>query len=107
MKACNELGIDGATVSILTPLPKTPIYDKMKQEGRLLTEDWAYYNGKTKVAFSPENMTSEELFEGYMWFWRRFYSMSSIFKRLTVSKTNIVHNLIINIGYKLSLSGYR
>jgi radical SAM superfamily enzyme YgiQ (UPF0313 family) len=103
LNACNDLGIDGATVSILTPLPGTPIYDQMKREGRLLTQDWSYYNGKTKVAFRPKNMTAEELFEGYMWFRKKFYSIPSIIKRLIVSRTNVLHNLIINIGYKLSL----
>lgn len=46
LDSCEELGIDGVTVSILTPLPKTPIYTKMELENRLLTEDWSYYNGK-------------------------------------------------------------
>lgn len=103
LNTCNELGIDGVTVSILTPLPRTPIYDQLKSEGRLLTENWTHYNGKTRVAFVPRNMTPEELFEGYMWFRKSFYSCGSIFKRMMVSKVNIFHNLIMNLGYKLSL----
>ena len=103
MEACNKLGIDGVTVSILTPLPKTPLYDQFKKENRLLSTDWSYFNGKTRVAFKPKNMTSEELFEGYMWFRREFYSMKSIIKRLLISKTNIVHNFIVNLGYKFSV----
>lgn len=101
--ACNELGIDGVTVSILTPLPRTPIYEQMKNEGRLKTTDWTYYNGKTRVAFKPKNMTGDELYEGYIWFRRQFYSVKSIWKRLWVSKTNILYNLIMNLGYKLSM----
>ncbi|MDT8719327.1 radical SAM protein [Clostridium sp. 19966] len=107
LEACNELGIDGVTVSILTPLPKTPIYAKLKEENRLLTEDWSYYNGKTRVAFQPKNMTEEELFQGYMWFRKHFYSFKSIYKRMKKSRANTVYNLAINIGYKLSLSGTR
>lgn len=105
LEACNELGIDGVTVSILTPLPKTPLYEQFKNEGRLITSDWAYYNGKTRVAFEPKNMTQQELFDGYMWFRKEFYSIKSIIKRLSVSKTNIVHNFIVNLGYKLSIKG--
>ncbi|MBC8061177.1 MAG: B12-binding domain-containing radical SAM protein [Clostridiaceae bacterium] len=105
LDTCNYLGIDGVTVSILTPLPKTPVYDEFKVEGRLITFDWEYYNGKTRVAFTPKNMTAKELFDGYMWFRREFYSVNSIFKRLWVSKTNIVHNLIVNLGYKYSIKG--
>ncbi len=49
LDACNKLGIDGVTVSILTPLPKTPIYEQLREEGRLLSEDWSYYNGYLKI----------------------------------------------------------
>jgi len=37
LDACNELGIDGATVSILTPLPRTQIYSQLKKDNRLIT----------------------------------------------------------------------
>jgi radical SAM superfamily enzyme YgiQ (UPF0313 family) len=100
---CNRLGIDGVTVSILTPLPKTPLYDQLKKENRLISTDWTYFNGKTRVAFEPKNMTAQELFDGYMWFRKEFYSIKSIIKRLSVSKTNIIHNFIVNLGYKLSI----
>ena len=100
---CNYLGIDGVTVSILTPLPKTPLYYQLKKEGRLLTDDWSYYNGKTRVAFKPKNMSAEELFDGYMWFRRNFYSLKSITTRLRKSKSNILYNLIVNLGYKVSI----
>ncbi|AKL96021.1 Fe-S oxidoreductase [Clostridium aceticum] len=103
LKACNNLGIDGTTVSILTPLPQTPLYQQLKKEERLLSKDWRHYNGKTSVVYKPKNMTKEELYEGYMWFRREFYSFKSILKRMIISKTNIMHNLIVNLGYKLSI----
>ncbi|WP_406243902.1 B12-binding domain-containing radical SAM protein [Tissierella carlieri] len=103
LEACNKLGIDGVTVSILTPLPKTPIYDQLKKENRLISMDWMYFNGKTRVAFKPKNMTPQELFNGYMWFRKEFYSMKSIIKRLSASKTNIIYNFIVNLGYKFSI----
>jgi radical SAM superfamily enzyme YgiQ (UPF0313 family) len=103
LKVCEELGIDGATISILTPFPRTPIYDKMKSEGRLITEDWSYYNGKTSVAFQPKNMSDKELYEGYMWFRKNFYSLKSFVKRMKASRANIFYNFIINLGYKLSI----
>lgn len=103
LNACNDLGIDGVTVSILTPLPKTPLYEQMKREGRLTSTDWTYFNGKIRVAFKPKNMKEDELYKGYIWFRKQFYSLKSILKRLSISKTNIVYNLLINIGYKLSI----
>lgn len=103
LRACEHLGIDGATVSILTPLPKTPLYYQMKKEGRLITEDWNYYNGKTHVAFIPKNISPEQLYSGYMNFRKRFYSLSSFLKRMRISRTHILYNLVINIGYRLSI----
>ncbi len=103
LRACERLGIDGATVSILTPLPKTPLYEQLKQEGRLLTEDWRYYNGKTHVAFKPGNMSPEQLYSGYMEFRTGFYSLLSFLKRMKVSKTHLLYNLAMNLGYRLSI----
>jgi radical SAM superfamily enzyme YgiQ (UPF0313 family) len=103
LRACERLGIDGVTPSILTPLPGTPIFEEWKRDGRLLYSDWAYYNGKTRVSFRPKHMTPEELYGGYMWFRKHFYSFRSIAKRLLVSRTNVIHNLIINLGYKWAL----
>lgn len=69
----------------------------------MLTDDWSYYNGKTKIAFKPKNMSKDELFEVYMWFRRNFYSLKSIAIRLRKSKANILYNLIVNLGYKISI----
>lgn len=103
LRACERLGIDGATVSILSPLPGTPIHEKMKREGQLVSEDWSLYNGKTRVAYSPKNMKPEQLYAGYMRFRRRFYSLASFIKRMRVSRTRLVYNLIMNLGYRLSI----
>lgn len=103
LDACERLGIDGATVSILTPFPKTPIYDQFKHEGRLLCDDWSKYNSKTAVAFQPKNMTTEELFDGYLRFRQRFFSLRSFARRMRVSRTNIAVNFIMNLGYRLGI----
>jgi hypothetical protein len=105
LTACKELGIDGATVSILTPFPKTPIYTQFKQEGRLLSEDWSLYNSKTAIAFRPMNMTAEELFAGYIRFRRQFFSLGSFVRRMKVSRTNIPANFLMNLGYRLGIRG--
>ncbi|KMT21788.1 B12-binding domain-containing radical SAM protein [Clostridium cylindrosporum] len=103
LDACEEIGIDGVTVSILTPFPKTPIYNQLREEGRLLTENWTYYNSKTSVVFQPRNMTADELFDGYMRFRRKFYSLRSFIKRMRVSRTNVIYNFIINLGYWMAI----
>jgi radical SAM superfamily enzyme YgiQ (UPF0313 family) len=107
LHACEQLGIDGATVSILTPLPQTPFFHDFRKAGRLLDCDWSAYNGKTQVVFKPENMTPEQLFNGYMRFRRKFYSLPSFIKRMKVSKVNILHNFLINAGYFLALHSWK
>lgn len=103
LAACETLGIDGVTASILTPLPKTPIYRQMEEEGRLRTQNWELYDGKTAVAFTPKRMTAQQLYDGYMWFRRRFYSPLSLLKRLWVSRTRLFYNICVNAGYGLAL----
>ena len=103
LTACEKLGIDGATVSVLTPFPRTPIYERLKAEGRLVSDDWSQFNSKTAVAFAPKNMSAEELWRGYNRFRRRFYSLSSFIRRMRVSRTNGLVNFIINLGYRLSI----
>jgi len=103
LEACESLGIDGVTVSVLTPLPGTRLYDEMQRDGRLVSDDWAWFNGKTRVAFKPKQMSAVELFSGYLWFRRQFYSFRSLLRRMAVSRTNLVHNFLVNLGYRWSL----
>ncbi|MCX8117390.1 MAG: B12-binding domain-containing radical SAM protein [Desulfobacterota bacterium] len=73
--------IDGAFLPILTPFPGTRIYQRLKQEGRLLTEDWSKYDMAT-VVFRPKRMTVEQLQEGFWRVNRSFYSLPSMLKRI-------------------------
>jgi radical SAM superfamily enzyme YgiQ (UPF0313 family) len=73
--------IEGAFLPVLTPFPGTRIYKRLKEEGRILTEDWSMYDMAT-VVFRPKRMTREELQEGFWKVNRSFYSIPSMFKRL-------------------------
>jgi radical SAM superfamily enzyme YgiQ (UPF0313 family) len=66
---------------ILTPYPGTPLYERLKAEGRLLTEDWSKYNGAT-VVFEPKRMSVETLRQLQLAAFGRFFSVPSIIKRL-------------------------
>lgn len=95
-----RVGLDGATVSILTPFPQTPIFEQLRAEGRLLTDDWSYFNGKTAVAFRPARMTPEQLWDGYMRFRQGFFSWRSILRRMGVRP---LQALALNWGYRRAL----
>jgi len=68
-------------LNILTPYPGTRIYESFKEEGRLLTENWRYYDHGT-VVFKPKNMTPTELAEGCYNVKKEFFSFSSILKHI-------------------------
>ena len=74
--------ITTTTFNILTPYPGTRLYHRLKQEGRLISEDWSHYNHYT-VTFRPKNMTERELAEGYFFLKKEFYSLSNICRRIT------------------------
>jgi radical SAM superfamily enzyme YgiQ (UPF0313 family) len=64
----------------LTPYPGTEVFDRMKEEGRILTDDWRQFDAK-KVIVRPKNMTSEQLQKGYTTIKDKTYSFGSIMKR--------------------------
>lgn len=61
-----RMGIDIIQITNLTPLPGTKMYDRFKEEGRLLAtntpEDWERYTF-TETVYRPKNMTARELDE--------------------------------------------
>jgi radical SAM superfamily enzyme YgiQ (UPF0313 family) len=76
----HEIEIDVLEVNILTPYPGTPLYDKMKVENRLITNDWSRYN-QVDVVFKPKHMNEKELFEGARKVAKEFYSWPNIILR--------------------------
>ena len=101
-----RIGIDGATVSILTPFPGSQLHRRLESQNRLLTRDWSYYNGKTAVAFEPARMSPEALWEGYMWFRRRFFSRRAILERVRRARVRPFHSLALNWGYRRTLGNH-
>ncbi|HNX26187.1 MAG TPA: radical SAM protein [Phycisphaerae bacterium] len=85
---------------ILTPYPGTAVFDEFRRSGRLITEDWAKYNGST-VCFQPQKMTVNELRHAQMAAFYEFYRMPSAIKRLgfrPLKKNSWMANLAIQRG---------
>ena len=74
--------ISTAVFNVLTPYPGTRLYERFKEQGRILSYDWSHYNNAT-VVFRPKNMTPSELAEGYYHVKKEFYSLSSMLRHLT------------------------
>ena len=80
----SDMNLDLVTFNVLTPLPGTPLFDKLKKERRILTEDWSKYDFKT-VVFKPKNMSPEELQNNTIEIQKIFSSYFNIMKNIARS----------------------
>jgi len=80
-KFAKRLGIHSVQFLMLTPLPGTPVFDDLRQEGRLLHTDWAKYDAHHAV-FEPKLMTPFELHTETLKAMAGFYSWGTILKNL-------------------------
>ncbi len=76
-----ELKLDVADFLVFTPFPGTPLFNKIEEEGRILTKDWSKYNMKN-VVFEPKNMTQKELLQGIGKMYKEFYSAPYTIRRV-------------------------
>jgi radical SAM superfamily enzyme YgiQ (UPF0313 family) len=95
------LGLDNATISLVVPYPGTPAHARLREQGRIIDDDWRHYNGKTHVVYRPARMTPDALMAGYEWAKRQFYSPGHILKRMQISRTGLWWNIPRNLGYML------
>jgi radical SAM superfamily enzyme YgiQ (UPF0313 family) len=84
--------------NVLTPYPGTRTLQKMKEEGRLLTDDWKYYDHST-VVFQPKNMSPYELMAGKIRSRKKFYGAWSILSRLLGNFRHPVAYMAMNWGH--------
>ena len=91
--------IDLPRYAILTPFPGTPLFQRLKNEGRILTEDWSLYDGQ-HVVFEPANMSVDELEWGNQMAWKHTYRYAGIARRLAGSNRDPLISLAANLGYR-------
>ena len=88
-----------ASLNILTPYPGTVLYDNFKKEGRIINDNWEFYDHHT-VVFRPANITPLELQLGKINAKEKFYSSRSILKRFNGNFKRPLMYLIANLGYR-------
>ena len=91
--------IETVTSHILTPYPGNALYDRMKAEGRILTDDLSLYN-TAHVVFEPKGMTKQELYRGYLQIYKDIYSFKNIIRRLPDAKEIRAAYLLFNFLYR-------
>jgi radical SAM superfamily enzyme YgiQ (UPF0313 family) len=98
VEAAIDMKLTMALFAILTPYPGTRLYRRLLAERRLTDERWWLRSDHDRGSpyFVPSRMTREQLHEGWVRAWKRFYSPRSIFDRWTVRRRS---SWIQAVGY--------
>lgn len=88
-----QLQIDVADFTILTPFPGTALFNQLEHEGRILTKDWDEYTMFNPV-FQPKHMTPEQLRKGVHSLYQRFYSPKYTMKRVIRNIPRGIHPFV-------------
>src|SRR5205823_8585456 len=98
VNGCFILGLDGQTpaifqqvldfameaplydvqITVLTPFPGTPLYERLLREGRILAPGRWDLCTLFDVNYVPQNMTVDQLRAGMYWLAERLYSENSL-----------------------------
>lgn len=99
-----EAGISVPRIHIMTPVPGTPLFEKLRREGRILSTDFSQYTG-SKAVYVPMRIERTHLEKEYWRLYRRLYSVPSMLKRIIPNKArlNFYMRLVVwasNIKYR-------
>jgi radical SAM superfamily enzyme YgiQ (UPF0313 family) len=75
-------GIQVAMVGLLAALPRTPLYERLQKEGRLLEESAHGDNTKLGTNFLPKRMSYDAMVQNYQQLYRRLFSDRGIARRI-------------------------
>lgn len=78
-KFASKLPLATVQFSILTPIPGSKLYQKIKQQARLLTKRWQFYDGQ-HVVFQPKMFSPLQLQKETYKAFRKFYSLIQAFR---------------------------
>lgn len=97
-----DIGVDFPRYAILTPFPGTRLFDRVKKEGRLLTEDWSFYDSQ-HVVFQPKHLSPRHLQELFDDTIRKSFSYRHIFHRARGAPHSLLLSLMANLGLREAL----
>jgi len=99
-----QVGVDIIQITNLTPLPRTRLYDRFKEEGRLIAtnypKDWERYTF-IETVFEPKGMSAQRLDETMYelrraaaelpWVWKR--TLKTLWRTRSLTTTLFVHGM--------------
>lgn len=68
-------------VTVMTPFPGTPLYNRMKNDGSLLKDEYWDRCTLFDVNFKPKHMSVEQLEGGIMWLFKELYNEKQFLNR--------------------------
>jgi radical SAM superfamily enzyme YgiQ (UPF0313 family) len=90
---CIQNYIELPSFNVFNPIPGTPLYEKMKAEGRLRINGYHEHEEiifRRKLFYTPKGMSEREFYEGFDKMCRKVFSYTNILRR----------NLKYRIGFK-------
>ena len=93
-----DAGIQAAMIGLLTALPKTPLYDRLKRDGRLRTLEDVNDNTRPGTNVSPLNMAYDDMVRGYLELYRRLLQDHEIALRIN-NKLRLLNTTKYKSGY--------
>jgi radical SAM superfamily enzyme YgiQ (UPF0313 family) len=93
---------------LMTPIPGTDLFDDMKRQGRILTEDLLAMTSSTPVITHPA-MTTEQLGAVYWEIYDRLYTLGTILRRTIFHKyflrapSRYFFYLLVNLFYRYQI----
>jgi radical SAM superfamily enzyme YgiQ (UPF0313 family) len=76
-----QVAIPTAMTGMLTPIPYTPLTERLRAEGRLREAEFSGNNTNDVVQFVPRRMTAGEMQRGYYAMLERLFSPSAMYRR--------------------------
>ena len=99
----NRNRVSSASLNVLTPYPGTKTYNDLRNEGRLITNNWRYYDHNT-VVFKPRHMSPLELYAGRLWAVQEFTKLFATAKRCVTDRSHPLVHVAINMGTRKSIN---
>ena len=93
-----DAGIGYAVIGLLSALPKTPLYDRLKKDGRLSTLEDAHENTRPCTNVIPKSMPYEAMVDGYIALYKRLLTDREIALRIR-NKLRYLRAPIYRSGY--------
>lgn len=91
--------IETVTAHILTPYPGTVLYKDMMTKNQIKDFDLSHYNTAHAVC-EHKHLSQKQLYEGYINFYKKFYSIKNIIRRIPKDNTQKVPFLLFNFLYR-------